>query len=54
MQKWGEYYWETYSPLVNMLTVRLILLICRIHKLHSKSIDFPQAELEEDIWMETT
>ena len=56
MQKWGENYWETYSPVVNMLTVRLILLICKIHKLHSKSIDFvlafPQAELEEDIWME--
>ena len=56
MQKWGENYWETYSPVVNMLTVRLILLICKIHKLHSKSIDFvlafPQADLEEDIWME--
>ena len=33
-----------------------LLIICKIHKLHSKSIDFvlafPQAELEEDIWME--
>ena len=56
MQKWGENYWETYSPVVNMLTVRLLLIICKIHKLHSKSIDFvlafPQADLEEDIWME--
>ena len=52
----GENYWETYSPVVNMLTVRLLLLICKIHGLHSKSIDFvlafPQADLEEDIWME--
>jgi hypothetical protein len=23
MQQWGENYWETYSPVVNMLTVRL-------------------------------
>ncbi len=56
MQTWGENYWETYSPVVNMLTVRLLLLICKIHKLHSKSVDFvlafPQADLEEDIWME--
>jgi hypothetical protein len=55
MQQWGENYWETYSPVVNMLTVRLLLIICKVHKLHSKSIDFvlafPQAELEEDIWM---
>lgn len=55
-QKWGENYWETYSPVVNMLTVRLLLIICKIHNLHSKSIDFvlafPQADLEEDIWME--
>ena len=56
MQQWGENYWETYSPVVNMLTVRLLLLICKIHNLESRSIDFvlafPQAELEEDIWME--
>ena len=56
MQQWGENYWETYSPVVNMLTVRLLLIICKIHKLHSKSIDFvlafPQADLEEDIWMQ--
>eukprot|EP00984_Skeletonema_dohrnii_P025786 scaffold14972_cov139-Skeletonema_dohrnii-CCMP3373.AAC.1 len=40
MQQWGENYWETYSPVVNMLTVRLLLIICKIHNLHSKSIDF--------------
>eukprot|EP00956_Cyclotella_meneghiniana_P022895 scaffold43790_cov38-Cyclotella_meneghiniana.AAC.11 len=56
MQQWGENYWETYSSVVNMLTVRLILAIAHIHKLDSKSIDFvlafPQAELNVDIWME--
>ena len=56
MQEWGENYWETYSPVVNMLSVRLILAIAHIHKLDSKSIDFvlafPQAELDVDIWME--
>ena len=56
MQQWGENYWETYSPVVNMLSVRLILVIAHIHGLDSKSIDFvlafPQAELDVDIWME--
>ena len=55
MQKWGDGYWETYSPVVNMLSVRLIFTITKIHKLESKAIyfvlAFPQADLKEDIWM---
>ena len=55
MQQWGDNYWETYSPVVNMLSVRLLLAITKIYKLDSKAIDFvlafPQAELDEDIWM---
>ena len=39
-----------------MLTVRLLLAMCNIHKLESKSIDFvlafPQADLDVDIWTE--
>ena len=56
MQKWGENYWETYSPVVNMLSVRLLLAIAHIHGLDSKAIDFvlafPQADLDIDVWME--
>ena len=56
MQRWGDNYWETYSPVVNMLSVRLLLAICHIHGLDSKAIDFvlafPQADLDIDIWME--
>jgi hypothetical protein len=55
MQQWGTNYWETYSPVVNMVTVRLILLLAQIYKFDSKAIDFvlafPQAELDVDIWM---
>jgi hypothetical protein len=55
MQQWGTNYWETYSPVVNMVTVRLILLLTRVYKLESKTIDFvlafPQAELDIDIWI---
>lgn len=56
MQEWGENYWETYSPVVNMLSVKLLLVIAKIHGLESKSIDFvlafPQADLDVDVWME--
>ena len=56
MQQWGENYWETYSPVVNMISVKLLLVIAKLHGHISKSIDFvlafPQAELDEDIWME--
>jgi hypothetical protein len=55
MQQWGTNYWETYSPVVNMVTVCLILLLAQIYKLESKAIDFvlafPQAELDVNIWM---
>ena len=56
MQRWGQNYWETYSPVVNALTVKILLVIAKLHKLDSKSIDFvlafPQADLDTDIWME--
>ncbi len=55
MQQWDTNNWETYSPVVNMVTVHLILLLARIYKLESKAIDFvlafPQAELDVNIWM---
>ena len=55
MQQWGDSYWETYSPVVNMLSVHIILAIAKLHNLGSKAIyfvlAFPQADLEEDIWM---
>ena len=55
MQQWGDSYWETSSPVVNMLSVRFVLAIAKLHNLNSKAIDlllaFPQAYLEEDIWM---
>ncbi len=42
--------------MTNMLTVCLLLALCNIHGLESKSIDFilvfPQAYLDMDIWME--
>ena len=55
MQQWGDSYWETYFPVVNMQSIRLILAISKLHNLNSKPIEFvlafPQADLEENIWM---
>ena len=39
MQQWGGSYWKTYSPVVNMLSVRLLLVVTKIFKLESKAID---------------
>ncbi len=56
MQSWGQSYWETYAPVVNWASIRLILAIAKIHGLSSKSIDFvlafPQADLEIPVFME--
>ena len=56
MQQWGDSYWETYSPVTNMLSVRLILAIEKMNNIDSKAINvvlvFPQEYTEEDIWMQ--
>ena len=56
MQTWGQNYWETYAPVVNWASVRMLLAIAKIHDLPSKGIDFvlafPQAELEVPVYME--
>ena len=55
IQKWGNSYWETYSLVINILSVRLIHEIYKIHNIDSKAIyfvlAFPQADMEENIWM---
>jgi hypothetical protein len=56
MQSWGQNYWETYAPVVNWASIRLILAIAKIRVLLSKIIDFvlalPQANLEVPVYME--
>jgi hypothetical protein len=57
MQTWGQNYWETYAPIVNWASVRILLAVAKIHGLSSKSIDFvlafPQADLEVPVYMES-
>ena len=48
-QKWGVNYWETYSPVVNWMSVRLMLIISIIHDLPVQSVDFVQAFTQADL-----
>jgi len=58
MQQWGVNYWETYAPVVNWISVRLLLSISLMYDLPTTAIDFvlayPQATLPENerIYME--
>ena len=46
---WGEYYWDTYAPVVTWDSVRLVLVVAEIHNLDSNSIDFILAFLQADL-----
>ena len=49
-------YWETYAPVVQWMSVRIMLTLAAIENLHTKPIEFvlayPQADLAVDIYME--
>ena len=55
-QTWGQDYWDTYAPVVTWDSVQLLLIVAKIHKLDSKSIDFflafPQADIPIPVYME--
>ena len=55
-QRWDVNYWETYSPVVIWMSVRLMLIISIIHDLPVRSVDFvlafPQADLDVPVFME--
>ena len=55
-QTWGQDYWDTYAPVVTWASVRMLLIVAKIHKLDSKSIDFvlafPQVDLDVPVYME--
>ena len=56
MQVYGENYWDTYAPVVNWISIRMMLTLSVIHELYTTSIDFtltfPQAEVDTTIYME--
>ena len=56
MQERGINYWETYTPVVQWIIVRIMLTLAAIKNLHNKSINFviaySHANLDVDIYME--
>ena len=56
MQPWGVNYWETYSPVVNWLSIRTLMILSILYDLETRSIDFvlafTQADLDVLIFME--
>ena len=56
MQKYGIYYWDTFSPVVNWITVRLLTTISLIENLQYLKYRFhfsiSQANVEAGIFME--
>lgn len=50
MQTWGKSYWETYAPVVDWISIRIILVVALMYDMPMKSMDFvlafPQAELD--------
>ena len=56
MQVYGENYWDTYAPVVQWASIRMMLTLSIIHGLYTTSIDFtlafPQAEVETTIFIE--
>ena len=55
-QTWGQDYWDTYAPVVTWASVRLLLIVSKIHRVDSKSIDcvltFTQPDLPTPVYME--
>ena len=55
-QTWGQDYWDTYAPVVKWASVRLLLIVTKIHKLDFNIINFvlafPQANLPIHVYME--
>ena len=49
MQQWGVNYWETYSPLLNFMSIRAILTLGIIIELHTKSVYFFLAYTQADV-----
>ena len=56
MQVHGDTFWDTYAPVVNWISIRMMLTLSIIHNLYMTSINFtlafPQADVETTIYME--
>ena len=49
MEKWRMNYCETYSPVVNWMSVRAIITMINLRELHTKLVDFALAYTQVDV-----
>ncbi len=56
MQSWDVDNWETFASVVNWMSIRILLMVAKIHGLDTKTIDFvlafPQDQLDINMFME--
>ena len=56
MQHWGVNYWDTYSPVVNWMSIRSMITLIFLIDIHTKSVYFvlayTQADVKSEIFME--
>ena len=45
----GVKYWDTYEPVVSWSSIRILMMIAKLHNLHTKSVDFVRAYLQAAI-----
>ena len=54
-QEYGVNYWETYAPVVNWFSIRLLLAQALLNNWHTRQVDFvlayPQADIETELFM---
>ncbi|PKI67162.1 hypothetical protein CRG98_012411 [Punica granatum] len=55
-QNKGLYYFDTYAPVARMTSIRVLMALASIHKLHVHQMDvkttFLNGDLEEEVYME--
>ena len=56
-QQWGAQYWETYSLVVSWIPVRSLLVVSKLHTMHTPSMTFtlafPQSYIKVLIYVYT-
>eukprot|EP00957_Ditylum_brightwellii_P169193 12878384-Ditylum_brightwellii.AAC.1 len=54
-EHWGVNYYETYAPVVSWPAVRTIMIISKLHNLHTSTIYFvlayPQADVKTSVYL---
>ena len=57
-KKFGVNYWNAYAPVVSWPSIRILMILSKLHNLHTKSVDFvqvyPQAKIKSVIYLQNS